>query len=181
MKQIIALTGRARSGKDTVADILVKHHGYSKAAFADKLKEGMLKLNPIVNPSERVQDVVSRVGWEKAKDDYQEIRRLLQVFGTEAGWQLHDYPELWPDTLKGSLGSGPTVITDLRFPGEREWATAHDIPVVAIIRDSVPRLEGKLGQHPSEAGISDPDYHILNNGSLEELRVQVDKFVRLLV
>lgn len=35
---IIGLTGPAGSGKDTVADLLVAHHGYTKMAFADALR-----------------------------------------------------------------------------------------------------------------------------------------------
>lgn len=37
-KQIIALTGFAGVGKDTVADLLVEHLGFRKIAFADELR-----------------------------------------------------------------------------------------------------------------------------------------------
>lgn len=37
-KNLIGLVGRAGAGKDTVADRLVKEHGYVRVAFADKLK-----------------------------------------------------------------------------------------------------------------------------------------------
>jgi hypothetical protein len=36
---IIALGGKAKSGKDTMADILVKRHGFAKIALADPLRE----------------------------------------------------------------------------------------------------------------------------------------------
>lgn len=37
--KIIGLTGKKGSGKDTVADYLVKHHGFVKLSFAAPLKE----------------------------------------------------------------------------------------------------------------------------------------------
>lgn len=41
---IIGLGYRARSGKDTVGAYLVKHHGFARISFADKLKEVVGKL-----------------------------------------------------------------------------------------------------------------------------------------
>jgi hypothetical protein len=38
MKSIVGIAGKAGSGKDTVADILVKGHGFTKVALADPLK-----------------------------------------------------------------------------------------------------------------------------------------------
>lgn len=36
---IIAISGKARSGKDTVANVLIKNFGFKRIAFADKLKD----------------------------------------------------------------------------------------------------------------------------------------------
>ena len=36
---LIAISGRARSGKDTIANVLIKNFGFKRVAFADKLKE----------------------------------------------------------------------------------------------------------------------------------------------
>ena len=38
-KKLVFLTGKQRSGKDTVADMLVEHFGFHKVSLADKVKE----------------------------------------------------------------------------------------------------------------------------------------------
>ena len=35
---MISLSGKAQSGKDSFADVLVKEHGYTKVSFADELR-----------------------------------------------------------------------------------------------------------------------------------------------
>jgi 50S ribosomal subunit-associated GTPase HflX len=45
---IIGLSGYAQVGKDTVANILVQHHGYKRVAFADKIRECLFALDPII-------------------------------------------------------------------------------------------------------------------------------------
>lgn len=41
---LIALTGYARSGKDTFADALVHHHGYTKRSLGDLIKRDLWDL-----------------------------------------------------------------------------------------------------------------------------------------
>ena len=45
---IIGISGYARSGKDSVANILVQDFGFERRAFADKLREALYALNPII-------------------------------------------------------------------------------------------------------------------------------------
>ncbi len=44
---IIGLTGYAQSGKDTVANILVERYGFTRVAFADKIREFLYETNPM--------------------------------------------------------------------------------------------------------------------------------------
>jgi cytidylate kinase len=68
---IIGLTGYAQSGKDTVAKILVENYGYTRVAFADKIREFLYETNPmydsIAGEPVFVKAKVDRDGWEVAK------------------------------------------------------------------------------------------------------------------
>ena len=72
---IIGLSGYARSGKDTVANLLVLNYSIKRLAFADAIKDAVLLLNPILDNGRRVSDVVNDYGWEVAKANI-EVRRL---------------------------------------------------------------------------------------------------------
>ena len=55
---IIGLTGYAQSGKDSVADILVKNYGYTRIAFADPIRKLLYETNPAVKDGDyRLQGV----------------------------------------------------------------------------------------------------------------------------
>ena len=94
---IIGLSGYSQSGKDTVAEILVKQYGYKRMAFADKIREALYTLNPVVNAIGNefiyLQRLVDSSGWDEAKKN-PEVRRLLQTLGAEVGRDLID-PSVW--------------------------------------------------------------------------------------
>ena len=123
---IIGLSGYAQTGKDTVADILALQHGFKRVAFADKIRECLYTLNPLVEEggTYRLKEWVDNMGWENAKR-FPEVRRLLQTFGAEVGRNLID-PNLWVEmTMSGLNRDENIVITDVRFPNEYEaikWA-----------------------------------------------------------
>jgi dephospho-CoA kinase len=45
---IIGLSGYAQSGKDTVAELLCLNYGFKRIAFADAIREGVVRLNPML-------------------------------------------------------------------------------------------------------------------------------------
>jgi dephospho-CoA kinase len=46
--QLIGLSGYARSGKDEAAKVLIEEFGFKRIAFADKLRDFLYALDPIV-------------------------------------------------------------------------------------------------------------------------------------
>ena len=178
---IIALSGYARTGKDTVANILVAKYDFERVAFADKLREVLYALNPIVGWGVTMpvyyQDVIDLYGYEAAKDTTfgPEIRRLLQRLGTEAGRRVLG-EDVWATALLDGLEVGQNyVITDCRFPNE---ARAVEAELGLTVR--VSRLDiGPVNDHESEISLDDWsfDAYINNDGTLEDLSNAVDAMV----
>ena len=198
--RLVGLSGYARSGKDEAAKVLVEEYGFKRIAFADKLRDFLYALNPIVRhinakvqvktpggknlmldektPSTitlgvRLRDVIDRYGWDGYKETpySQEIRELLQRLGTEAGRQTL-WDSIWIDAALHDLDpNGNYVVTDVRFPNEAEAITQRGGRLVRIIRDGV----GPANSHASETSLDDyPFIHGLrNDGSLEDFRENV--------
>lgn len=175
---LVGIAGWARSGKDTAAQGLVDI-GWTKAAFADPLKRALEILNPVVYTEghwDNDKDIYSLSdalaygdGWNDAKDDPDwgdEVRRLLQTFGTEVGRNLFG-EDFW---VKQALdGAYPyTVFSDVRFKNEADAIRAAGGIVIRVQRDGVFPVNG----HSSETDLDDYDfdYEITNNWTKESLQ-----------
>jgi hypothetical protein len=174
----IALTGLARSGKDTVAARLVERHGYVRVAFADALKAAALRTDPYIPlPAARVtvrlSALIERIGWELAKDRYPEVRRYLQEYGQTV---REIRPRFWieaaGDAVRDAWAAGkPVVMTDVRYVNEADFLTVQGFQVVRITRPGQ-----EPGAHISERQML--SYHasrtIVNDGSLAALAALAD-------
>lgn len=191
MHRNIGIVGRKRSGKDTAAAALVEELGYVRHGLADPLKESALKLDPIVDFVDagtrgedrwveplRLSEVVLVDGWEVAKDEHPEVRRILQKLGDEAGRQVHG-ERTWIDQLlrrtwAANDAGHPVVVPDVRYPNEAEALRTAGFLVVRIDRpgfcDPVP------GEHASEqVERLRIDTMIHNGATVSELKRQIIK------
>jgi hypothetical protein len=178
---ILGIMGVARAGKDTAAQALVAD-GWTRVAFADGVREAALALNPITNiqtndPSwvNRLSQRVEEYGWDGAKDDAgtrEEVRRLLQRMGTEAGRHIHG-EDCWIKLAKKKLDAapGPVVVTDVRFRNEAEAIRSWGGKIIKIERPGV----GPCNGHSSEALDFEPNISIDNFGSIEDLHRAIRK------
>lgn len=175
---LIGLSGYARSGKDSVANILVKNYGYERRAFADKLRDVLYKLNPIVSPSDRrLQDVIDELGWEGSKkSEYNdEIRTLLQRLGTEAGRQTL-WDSIWVDAAMHDVGPKDKIaFADVRFPNEADAVRDAGGIVVRVER---PGIEA-ANTHASETSLDNYyfDHYLPNDGTLRDLEDRVEELL----
>jgi hypothetical protein len=175
LPQFVGLHGYAGAGKDSVAKIL-GDYGYTRVAFADKLREALYVLNPVVLTDAdgdyiRIQDIVDDIGWEEAKRKYPEIRRMLQVIGTEVGREMIDQ-NVWVDAaFKGLDKDKKYVFTDLRFENEHQ---AIDSRLGLLIKIERPGI-GAVNGHKSEKPLPDKwfDARLVNDGTLEDLHTKV--------
>lgn len=165
---IIGLSGYKQSGKDALADELVKL-GFTKLGMSDILHECMLTLDPIVQVKNggvvRYSTLVDEVGYVAAKEA-PEVRRLLQVFGTDIGRNMLG-ENVWVDAvaLKLDRMQGDIVLTGVRFPNEA--AMIEDLGL--LVRVERPGFTGD--SHESEHALDDYPFPMVipNDGPLARL------------
>jgi hypothetical protein len=162
--QVIGLTGYAQAGKDTAGAVLVAEYGFTRVSFADGVRSMALTIDPWVSAGAvRLSGLVRAIGWERAKNEVAEVRRLLQKIGTE-GVRDHIGPESWVNAakLKVDAVDGPVVITDVRFPNEaraiREW-DGYMLRIVRLTEDDLLYDNGLGRDHPSEAQVESLPTH----------------------
>lgn len=189
---LIGLGGKLRAGKDAVGDYLEEHHGYTKLGMSDALNEALLALNPYIplvelgGQSVRYRDLHDRVGYVEAKK-HPEVRRLLQILGTEVGREMID-PDVWVNIAVRRItelrqAGVPVVITAVRFPNEVEMIRRLGGTTVWIERPTEARTDaqGDILTHASETSVSEElfDTVIHNDSTLDRLYGLVETFLEL--
>lgn len=190
LPRIIGITGYAQHGKDTVANVLVRELGYNRVALADQMKTAMATLNPILGQDDggdilRLADIVAMVGWDEAKKS-PEVRRLLQVFGTEVGRQMLG-EDVWIEALvrntKGFYAPSERkiVIPDIRFQNEAQWVRRVGALWRVTRYDEDSMFDNGIGvTHPSERDIPtlQVDLEFENRGSKADFKDAVFRRIK---
>jgi hypothetical protein len=182
--EVIGLTGYAGSGKDTIAECMIDA-GWYRVAYADKLKEMVWGIDPIVDSCAdtgtlvHLQDYAEFIHCTEDLDIYGQVdlakkysegcRSYLQRLGQSM--RHIEGPDYWVRKLQEEMtrllldeGVLKFVITDIRYSNE----TAPCDWLVAIEREGV----GPLNSHRSEQQITDlklsADFTVMNNGTPQE-------------
>ena len=170
---LIAITGKARSGKDSIAEHLVASHEYTRIAFADPLKSAAQKIFGLSDAQTWDAELkeVEVPYWGMTP------RRIFQLLGTEAIMGTFG-PDIWVKRFKLSLNEaqGAVVVPDCRFDLEAEAIRNLGGAIIEVIRG--PGLNGSEGEHASEAGLSTlSDVTFSNNDTLSDLKKKVDNLI----
>lgn len=170
---LIGLTGYARSGKDTVAQRLCAKNGFKQFAFADPIREALFKLNPIVNGGVRLQDIMKTYSWDDAKDEYPEIRHLLQRLGAEVGREMFG-PNFWVRQIEHRIkhsNAERVVISDVRYPNEAQMIKDNGGQIWRVRRTGF----YPINNHGSESAMDKwkADQEFANTGSIADLHALI--------
>lgn len=171
---LIGLNGYAGAGKDEVARYL-QQKGWQWESFAAPLRRGLELINPTID-GVQLSELLDTHGWDKVKRTYPEVRRMLQVIGTEFCRETFGQ-SCWVEIAEEKLWEGssdvPYVYSDVRFDQEIEFIREYGGKVVRVERPGF----GPVNSHSSERLIENPDYIIVNDGTLEDLHKKVGELL----
>lgn len=176
---IIGLSGYAGSGKDEVAKVLVSDYGFRRVAFADKVRDVLYELDPIImidayNKYITVQDLVNDEGWDDAKKN-KEIRALLQKVGVSI--RNHIGEETWVNAaFNNVLPNENIVVTDVRFLNEAYKIKEMNGHIWRVKRLDVQAVNNHISETELDGYKADQIFS--NNGSLEDLKALVERRMR---
>jgi hypothetical protein len=167
---IIGLSGYAQSGKDSTAELLCLNYQYTRLAFADPMRQALMIINPKLDSITRVSDMVEDYGWDMAKRN-PEVRRLLQVLGTDFGRKMLG-DDVWINiALSGIKSEDKVVISDVRFPNEAEAIKKLGGTVWRINRHNHSAVNGHTSEHAMDNYMF--NHVIYNDGTLDDLSDEV--------
>lgn len=177
MSKLIGITGRARSGKDTLAAVFVRH-GYKQLAFANSLKATCA----LIAKEDRWLWFNDETKEQVSKSLGMPRRIALQKVGKALRDTLG--PDVWVNRLLTTWvtrNKEPAVISDVRYENEAKAIKALGGIIIRVVRPGE-GLEGEAATHESEQGISDDlvDVEIYNDGTITELTSEAIKVVALL-
>ena len=179
---IIGLSGYAQTGKDTIAEHLVEHYGFTRIAFADPIRQALYALDPMIPDYPalggiRLSWIVDKSGWENVKKESPEVRRMLQRLGTEvARNQWGD--DFWVDLAMAKANRlDNVVITDVRYPNEYDAIVKAGGQVWRVEKPGV----SAVNAHASETALDGHTFNntIMNTGSKDDLYAAVDSCIEL--
>ena len=149
---LIGLCGFKRSGKDTIAGVLVVEAGYTRLAFADPIK-GELAAEGVQQPPDDQKEVPGPDG----------VSYRDKLIARGEGRRSVD-PDHWVKKLAAEVDALPPdtniVIADCRRANEMEWVRSRGGVLVWIARDGV-SSNGHDTERDNSAGC---DFTLVNNG-----------------
>lgn len=177
MTQIVAITGKRGSGKDTAARGLTSDYGlyFQQMSFADPLREIIEIVYGIT-----MQEMLDPILKEQPLDRYpfKSPREILTLIGTE-GFRNLIADDTWVQAfLRRAQKHKRVVIADLRFLNEEKALREAGAIIVRIINPNRVDTDA-ISQHRSETEMDQiiPDFTVVNDGTIEDLRIKMANLI----
>lgn len=187
----ISITGKANSGKNTVAKLLREKiinendwienpSRYEFIAFADPIKK-MIKImfpdlpRKFLNGPSKYRAKPIPGAFKDGKP--LTIRQLLIDLGTKVGRAANDniWLNVFDKTYEKALKNNDIIIvTDTRFRNEFDHLKNKGFIAIKIVRDDYTKILDISETSQDAINDSEYDFIIYNNGTLEELKVNID-------
>ncbi len=180
MTRIVAICGKKRSGKDTIADYISSRYGYDKVKFANVLKD--LCKNAFNLSNYQVEydgkDVVD-TRYDKTP------RQIMQYIGTDLmQFEMQKFmPKIgrlvWTTSLLESTKNKYIVISDMRFKHEAEEVLRYDPSAIILMVDRL-ACNNVIDTHVSENATNDIpfNFYVKNDKGIEDLHKIVDDMMK---
>jgi len=192
-KYKIAICGKAKSGKNTLAKMIKKELSKNEkvkcdyVAFADPVKEIARVMFPnlsekyLTGPSEYRSYIIPGA----IKDgQLLTVRQLLIDIGTGLGRSYNN--NIWLENFdfkiknNKSKNKNMVILTDCRFKNEFDYVKNKGFFTVKVLRRNSTIINHISETEQDTISESDFDYVIHNNGSLDSLRKEVKILVKKL-
>jgi hypothetical protein len=178
MEALIGVSGYGGVGKDTLADLMVTHFGFTKMAFADPMRDMAEAIDPVVGWIDdgpiRYTDALEYHGYTDAKAMYPEVRRFLQRLGTDGGRDILG-DDVWvKPAMKRASAHKRVVFADMRFQNEAEAIRAASGRTIRVTRPGV----AAANDHISETDLDrwPFDLFVNNNGTIDSMIGRLEQF-----
>lgn len=199
--RVVGLGGLAGSGKDAFAAALSRHS--SRPTFvmgmSDTLREYVFVMDPIIdkngNHYKDVRQSLVDSGmsdddvYVQMKHDYPELRRFLQVMGTDL-FRNKVSQSYWVDCMKHSVEAwielnghdANVVVTGMRFPNELSAVKELEGSVLLYVQRPVVEMSASSSAHNSEKSVTSEDFDevVYNDSTLNELDTKARSVAKFL-
>ena len=186
---IIGLTGKARSGKTTMADYLCKEHGFIKINFKDALVQEMKEnfpdlLKEIGYTVDMFNQYATGIGESTPVSELFDtkpplMRALMQNYGTDVRRKDDDkyWVQKWADKVGRTVEETNVVVDDCRFLNEADAVKLMGGEIVKVKRTDI--IDTGNHQSEIEMDLINQDWLIeCKKGDLDSLYKEADALVK---
>lgn len=164
---LYGITGKAGSGKDTLADSLIRHSGGHKISFADPLKAAcreLFQLSQSQLTNRREKEAID-TRWGKSP------RQLMQFLGTDLLREQLD-KEIFIKSTRCKVeqllaNQDLVIVSDCRFENETQMVRDMGGKVIHLRRRGVASVYSHVSEKKLE--VKTTDIVLYNNGTVAEM------------